>query len=131
MKRFQQTEPKRKKLPAPILAIILFAVLLFLLSSVIGLARKQVGITRAIRQLKGQREALAEKQVSLEESVAYLQTREGKEQALRDKYRLVKPGEGLVVITDPAAKPAPQKESRGGFFRRFVGAMKNIFSSKD
>ncbi len=55
-----------------------------------------------------------------------LNTAEGTERILREKYRVGKEGEGVVVITDPApavATDAPPKTGVAGFFER-------LFSSK-
>ncbi len=131
MQRFQQSEPKKKKLPTSVLLFFLVIVFLILLSSVIQLTRKQMRIQSAIRQLKSQRESLVEKQGTLTATVGYLQTTEGKEQALRDKYRLVKPGEGLVVITDPKSESGTEKDQRNGFFRRFFRAVHDVFSKEE
>lgn len=131
MQRFKQSEPKKKKLPVSVLIFFLVAIFLLLLSSVIQLARKQMRIESAIRQLKSQRESLVEKQENLTATVGYLQTTEGKEQALRDKYRLVKPGEGLVVITEPNPDFGKLEEPRGGFINRFFRAIQDVFSNRD
>lgn len=55
-----------------------------------------------------------------------LDTPEGTERILREKYRVGKEGEGVVVITDPTpvvATDAPPKTGVAGFFER-------LFSSK-
>jgi cell division protein FtsB len=94
-----------------------FALVFFflLLTSVIGLANKYFSIRSRIRELKTEESTLQTKESSLKTTNEYLETPEGQEQLLRDKYNFVKPGEGIVVIvsdTPPAPEPKPGMVSR-------------------
>ena len=55
------------------------------------------------RELEAEQQTLQQKQTSLATMNEYLTTTEGTEQVLRNKYNVVKPGEGIVVVVDPAA----------------------------
>ncbi len=128
MSRFLRSQIKGpKKGPSPLLLAILLLGFLLLLSSVISLVRKQIGIKRSIELLKIEQAALVTKQENLTETIEYLSTTDGKEQVLRDKYRLVKPGEGLVVITEPLPNTEAKITEKRSFFGRFFGAIERVF----
>ena len=55
---------------------------------------------------------LDEKKAKLEAQTALLATPLGTEIALRDKYRIVKPDEGMVIITAPIQAPNTKPKSR-------------------
>jgi hypothetical protein len=103
----QHTSLSSKRLIGAIVALIVF---FLLLTSVISLAEKHFAIKGRIRELRAEEAALREKEATLSELNAYLQTPEGKEQALREKYNLVKPGEGLVIVTQNKAITAENDE---------------------
>ena len=70
-----------------------------------------------IRELKEEQVHLEEKKASLTATNEFIGTPEGKEQIYRDKYRVVKPGEGSIVITQ---EPQPQSaEQKRPALRRF------------
>lgn len=96
-KRQHRTAPKRV-LGAALALIVAF----LLLSSVIGLAEKYVAIQGRVRDLKEEQRELADKKTRLEATNRYIETNEGRERELRAKYNVVKPGEGMIVITEPA-----------------------------
>ncbi|HVY36249.1 MAG TPA: hypothetical protein VG982_03200, partial [Candidatus Paceibacterota bacterium] len=58
-------------------------------------------IRSRLRNLKEEHATLLQKQETLQKTNDYLSTPEGQEEALREKYNVVKPGEGVVVITTP------------------------------
>lgn len=80
-----------------IVAIIIFALLL---SSVVGLLSKYIAIRKHIDTLKQEQSALEFKKNNISNMNQYINTREGQERVFRDKYRLVKPGEGMIVVTN-------------------------------
>lgn len=73
-----------------------------LLASVVGLAEKYIAIRKRVRDLKEEQQRLVKKQETLVKTNAYIETTEGEERELREKYNVVKPGEGMIVITNPA-----------------------------
>ena len=83
--------------------ILLFVVAIFvffmILSSVIQLTKKYISIRNHISELKKEEIELRQKKESLAKSNLFLETPEGKEKVFRDSYRLIKKGEGIVVIT--------------------------------
>jgi len=97
-KRQHRTSPRRV-LGAAVALIVVF----LLLASVVGLAEKYLAIRNRLKDMKSQQAALALKQAQLRETNSYIETKEGQERELREKYNIVKPGEGMIVITEPEA----------------------------
>jgi hypothetical protein len=105
----QHTALSTRRLIGAIVALIAF---FLLLTSVISLAEKHFAIKSRIKELRTEEIALREKEEALVELNAYLETPEGKEQVLREKYNLVKPGEGMVIVTQNKTN-APESEKKG------------------
>ena len=84
-----------------------------LLTSVIGVSGKYFGIRSHIETLEKEQTALQRKQDHLKSLNEYLATPEGQEQALRDKYNVVKPGEGMIIVTVPTATPETVVPKKG------------------
>lgn len=97
-KRQHRTAPRRV-LGAALALLVAF----LLLASVIGLAEKYMAIRGHVQDLKEEQTELLAKQARLAETNRYIATPEGRERELRAKYNVVKPGEGMVVITEPAS----------------------------
>lgn len=114
MANTQSSKPSTKRsLSARAILTAIVAVILFLLmlSSVVNLFIKYRAMRAHIRELKEEQIHLQEKKVALTTTNEFIGTPEGKEQIYRDKYRLVKPGEGIIVITqEPESKIAEQKK---------------------
>ena len=102
--------------PRRVLAVLVALLVFFLLlTSVINLFEKYRGLKAERAELYKEQAAIARKKDSLKTTNAYLETDEGREQALREKYNLVKPGEGIIVITTPPPeKPVLEERSRVG-----------------
>lgn len=97
-KRQQRASPRR------ILGALVAVTVVFLLAaSVISLAEKYSAIRRRVNTLKEEQALLLEKKTLLEESNRYIKTKEGQERELRTKYNVIKPGEGVVMVTSPAS----------------------------
>ncbi len=99
---------KARLSPKLILGFVVALVVFFLLlTSVIGLAEKHTALRREIENLENKQGELKSKHESLIATNEYLKTAEGKEEVFRTKYNVVKPGEGMIVITTTPKLPAP------------------------
>lgn len=96
LQRQKRTSPKRV-----LGAVVAVVVAFLLLASVVGLAEKYVAIRKRVRDLKEEQAELAQKQLALKKTNEYIETEEGIERELRTKYNVIKPGEGVIVITNP------------------------------
>lgn len=84
--------------------VVAIAILAILLSSVLELYQKHKAIRAHIENLKEDKGILEEKYTTIHDLNTRIETQEGKEYILRDKYRLVRPGEGLIVVTTSEQK---------------------------
>lgn len=84
--------------------VVAIAILAILLSSVLELYQKHRTIRAHIENLKEDKGILEEKYTTIHDLNTRIETQEGKEYILRDKYRLVRPGEGLIVVTTSEQK---------------------------
>lgn len=109
--------------------VLLFVVAIFvffmMLSSVVQLTKKYLSIRSHISELKKDEVELKQKKEDLINSNLSLETPEGKEKVFRDSYRLVKPGEGIVVITKDAQLDKEQESSSG--IKRFWDSILRAF----
>ena len=97
----------KKNTPKHILRLGIALVAVFLiLTSVINLAEKHFALQGRIEDLKNEQYELEHKKNALTQTNEYLQTPEGIERALREKYNLVKPGEEIIIITTDSSLPS-------------------------
>ncbi len=95
-----------------------------------SIAVKSAGAAKERRIAEQDARDLEFKQADLERKLALLATPEGKEAALRDQFPVVRPGEGVVMITEgeaagaaPATAGAAPENASGGFWH----FLKNLF----
>lgn len=105
--------------------IIGLLILFFLIYSAVGMAEKKRE-TRINKELvEAELIKLEKQQTSLKANIENLNTEEGKESAIREKFRVVKEGEGLVVIVDSPTQPEkPEGNKFTDFFKRIFGGKK-------
>ncbi len=108
MPKTQLPQSRQRLAPKKLLGAIIALIAVFLLaSSVVTVATKYIGIRHHIKDLEEEQEALKAKHASLSKTNAYLATSDGEEQVLREKYNVVKPGEGMIVIV-PTSDQEPE-----------------------
>ena len=113
MAKTQFTQPKHTISPKRLLrASIALIVLFVLMNSVVSLAQKHIGIRRHIRDLAHEKEVLAQKYKDLERTNESLATDSGAERVLREKYNVVKPGEGVIVVVEAPSAAKAERPSR-------------------
>ncbi len=82
-----------------------------LLTSVINVAQKYFAIKKHIKELSTEHKQLQQKNENLAKTNNYLATDEGEEQALREKYNIVRPGEGMIIVAGPVSTDTENKRS--------------------
>ncbi len=93
-------------------ALVALVVAFLLLISVINVAQKYFSIKTHNKDLQNEKLDLERKQMALKSTNDYLDTPEGREQALRDKFNVVKPGEGIVIVTPVEVSQVPAPKSK-------------------
>ncbi len=119
-----QSDNKKRPISAKQILLAIIAILLFalLLSSVFGLMNKYFAMRGHIRGLKQEKLALEQKKALVTNMNDYIDTKEGQERVFRDKYRLLKPGEGLIVVTNE--EPVSSSEVKKPAIRRLWDSIK-------
>lgn len=82
----------------------LFVLLLFFIHATYGVYKKERITRNSLRQVENEKLNLDNRYHTLEKSVAYLQTDEGVEAEIRNKFRAVKPGEQVAIIVNTEVK---------------------------
>ena len=108
---------------SPVVLIGLFCLVVVFAYNMIGLIHRQQE-TAKNKELELQKiDDLRERQTALSADISKLQTDEGKEEIIRDKFQVVKPGEKMVVIVDdhdatPIASDTATDHTFWGFIKR-------------
>jgi cell division protein FtsB len=116
------TFEKRKKfkhfLFSPLGVLVLGVIVIFLGFSVFSVFQKREEARTNANTAQYEVLTLRESELKTQAEIDRLNTDAGVEEAIRNKYRAAKPGEGLVVITDDSrtasvapATPVAQKKS--------------------
>ena len=114
------------------MALAVIFLIVFMGFSLASIIRKSVDASNARKLAESQAAALAIKQDDLSKKIAELNTEDGQEAALREQFPVVKPGEHVVVITDPNTDatsdvPVEQDTTQQGGFWNFL---KGLFEKK-
>ncbi len=124
VRNFQQKKGFKDILQSKPVLIFLGLLVLFFAWGVIGFMRKMV-VTRENRIIAENKVVELQKQKDkLTSDIAKLKTPGGVEDSIRDKFGLVKPGEGEVVVVEDKNQLPAKPDSGGGFW----GFLKKLFN---
>jgi len=113
---------------SPIALIILFLIIIFFGYSVIDLMKKSKETSVRKEALEHEITALEQRSASLKEQIVKIETEEGKEEIIRNKYPFAKSGEKMVTIIEEEEESklgANEEKIEHGFWNWF----KNIFNN--
>lgn len=124
MRNFQQKKKWRAILESrPMLALLLLVVLIFAWN-VFGLWQKMEDTERNKKIAEDKIISLRQEKEKLTADIAKLNTPEGMEASIREKFGLVKDGEGLIVVVDDQNPPVEEKKYEDN---KFFSFLKNLF----
>ncbi len=108
---------------SPFALIILFCLIVLFGYKIIDLAKKDIETRQQKNLALDQKDIQEKKEASLLEEIAKLNTDEGKEEVLREKYPVVKQGEKMVTIVDEGSNnySATDKKASHGFWNWIKG----------
>lgn len=110
---------------SPLILALLFVIVIVFAYNLIGLLEKERETSKKKELVLDQIEALKKRELTLKTDIARLETDEGIESAIREKYQVVKPGEKVVTIVDePESIGEGDGQSRPHGFWNFI---KRIF----
>lgn len=127
MAGFQAKNNKRKILHSPLMLFFLLCLVLVFMYNMIGLVEKSRETNRKRETVFNQNQTLVEREAYLRENIDKLNTDQGREETLRDKYHLVKSGEKMVVIVDQEAN-ALEADQEVKSSSNFVKFFRNLFN---
>jgi cell division protein FtsB len=128
MAEFQTKKNTKKMWHSPLMLFVLLSVLLVFMYNMVGLVEKTNETSKKKKIVLSQVESLSERQKVLEENIKKLQTENGTEVELRDKYHLVKEGEQMVVIVDEQANTSGP-DTVVAPKRNFLQFLKNLLNN--
>jgi cell division protein FtsB len=111
---------------SPVVLFLIAVLTSFVLYSAISLFIKRNDAWAKARNAKREEEELVVKNDMLDKKINSLETPEGVEAAIREKYHLAKEGENLIVITDSSDKPNQNTEKLSGW-QRLKNKIRTIF----
>lgn len=107
-----------------VVILIAVSILFFiLLSSVINLGKKYSAIQGKLHELSKEEGEVTDKQAALKEKNDFLMTPDGEERILREKYDVVRPGEGVIIVTEPDTSTMATNEKSGSWIGNFWRAI--------
>jgi cell division protein FtsB len=104
MNGFQQKRKLRRFLYSKGMLLALFVLFAFFAHSTWKLGQRARETARETEALGNALSALAAKEATLSARVEALKTDRGVEEAIREKFKVAKQGEGVVVVVDPEVK---------------------------
>ncbi len=124
MKSFQPKRGFRNIIHSRPVLVFLGILLLFFAWGVVGFMGK-MKVTAENRKIAENKVIELQKEKDkLTSDITKLKTDSGVEESIRDKFGLVKDGEGEIVIVDDKNPPIPAKTSGEGFFSFFTNWFK-------
>jgi lauroyl/myristoyl acyltransferase len=118
----QKTSGFVKLLRSRVFLAVVLVILVTLILSVIGMYQKSRETAINKRRAEERLVDLKVRKERLESDIEQIKTPIGEEQAIREKFRVAKEGEGLVVIVDEAPAEPSEEASNG-----FVDFFKKLF----
>ncbi|MFA6514805.1 MAG: septum formation initiator family protein [Candidatus Paceibacterota bacterium] len=113
---------------SPLALILLFLVLIFFGYRIIDLIQKERETSQKKELILDQIDSLKQRQNSLSKDISKINTEEGKEEIIREKYQVAKDGEKMVIIVDEVVKD-DSVEGRGNEGHGFWNWIKRIFKN--
>lgn len=103
--------------------LVLAAIAVIFAFNIADIAKKSIETAKNKDIALAKVQELSLKEEKLRADIERLSTPEGQEAAVREKFRVAKDGEGLIVITDPASTVPTEEPEQEGFW----SFLKNLF----
>lgn len=111
---------------SPLALFLLFCFLIVFIYNVVGLMQKDRETNMKKSLVLDEIDSLSKREASLSLDIKKLETEEGIEDLIREKYQVVKEGEKMVVIVDEEEKKV-ETVTEDNAKHGFVEWLKNIF----
>ena len=129
MREFQEKRKFKKIIYSGWLQIFLGIVLLALVFSAVKVYKKSWISVQKSQEIKEEMAKLKKRNAELAAEAVRLEGESGKEEEIRKRFDVAKPGEKILVIVDKIGEDVKINgaENKGGFFSRIWRWMKNWF----
>jgi hypothetical protein len=113
---------------SPIVLVFIFCIFMLFLYNIIGLIEKERETSHKKDLILEEIDLLKEREASLGKDMLKLETEEGKEAIIREKYQVAKEGEKMVIIVDQKDEiilPKNKEKVDHGFWNWFKKFFEN------
>ena len=124
MKSFQQKRGWRNIFQSRPVLIFLSVVLIVFAWGVFGFMGKMRATSENRRIAENKLAQLQKQKFDLQKEINSLNTEDGREKSIRERFPVAKEGEGVIMIVEDKNKPEVKKEDSGGFFSFFTNLFK-------
>ncbi len=111
---------------SPLSIIVLFCLLIFSIYKVINLIKIEKETSDKKEKVLDKIDDLEKRKLDLNEEITKMNTEQGIEEAIRDKFNVIKEGEKVLVIVDEKEEDLLKKDTRVD--HSFWGWLKGLFS---
>lgn len=134
MREFQKKHKFKRRLYSLPVLLVLLLLLFAVFNGAYNMYDKYSRNSAELDQALEEAERMRERKEELTEELAYLETRKGVEEEIRNKYDVVKEGEKVVVIIDDEGgegveEASASKAGGSGFWSRIWQSITSIFSN--
>jgi cell division protein FtsB len=119
MREFQEKKSWKRFLYSRMTAVLLLVAIVVLARAVWGLYQKERESAANALTANTELQKLEDRRSMLESELSKLETDEGIEEEIRQKYSVSKPGENVVIIVDKNATSAPVQAPEEGWWTKF------------
>lgn len=113
---------------SPLALFLLFLVMGFFVYKIIGLVQKERETSKKKELVLDQINILKQRENSLSQDISRLETEEGKEEIIREKYQVAKEGEKMVIIVNEEENPNSELSNREIKDHGFWNWVKHMFN---
>ncbi len=124
MKSFQQKRGWRNILQSRPVLVFLFFLLFIFAWGVFGFMGKMRATSENRKIAENKVAQLQKQKANLQKEISSLNTEDGREESIRERFPVAKEGEEVIMIIEDKNKPEVKKEDSGGFFSFFVNLFK-------
>lgn len=105
------------------------AIIVFIFYSTIGVYRKSRNNLTQNKEEENKLAALEKRNAELKNKIMRMESESGKEEEIRKKFNVAKPGEKILVIVDKKPKDVRMEntEKKSGILSRFWQSVKDLF----
>ncbi len=126
MRKYQQKKKVKSILGSRLVLVVVSILTLLLLSSSYGLYTKKKRVATLRDQAKNELSSAEEKTVVLDGDIAEVDSPHGREKIMRQKFNIKKPGEEVIVVTDPE-KEDDDVVVKKGVFESWTDTLSKLF----